>query len=244
MVGKRFILVTGASGGIGQAISYELAKQGYSLYLHYFKNREMIEEMIHDFSIQYPDGEFIPIEADLRIEDAVTELCHHIYQIDGIVHNCGIAINKLLTNMLPDEIHDLIALHLTSPILITKNLLHKMIHRKTGSILFVSSIWGQTGSSCETVYSAVKGGQISFAKALSKEVALSNIRVNVVAPGVIKTKMLDNLNDEDIEIVRDEIPFGRLGKPEEVAQAVNFLLSEQASYITGQVLAVNGGWYT
>ena len=145
--------------------------------------------------------------------------------------------------MLTEEINDLINLHLTSPILLTKNLLPKMIKNKYGQIVFVSSIWGVTGASCETVYSAVKGGQISFAKALSKEVAPSNIRVNIVAPGAIQTKMNDFLQAEEQETLRHEIPLERLGTPEEVANAVNFLLSDESSYITGQVLNVNGGWY-
>lgn len=240
---KKFILVTGASGGIGRAICNQLAKKGYSLYLHYNQNRVVVENMLGKLANLYPNLEFIPIQADLRTDTGVTKLCQEVYQIDGIIHNSGTSIRNVLTNMLPEEIHELISLHLSSPILITKNLLPKMIHRKKGSIVFISSIWGQTGASCETVYSAVKGGQISFAKALSKEVAPSNIRVNVVAPGAVNTNMMASFNEEDIELINDEIPIGRLGNPNEIASAVSFLISEEASYITGQVLAVNGGWY-
>lgn len=240
---KCFVLITGASGGIGQAIATKLAKNGFSLYLHYFKNQESIKTLLNKLVSLNPKSEFIPIQADLRTEAGCQKLCQEIYQIDGIVHNGGIAISKVLTSMLTEEINDLINLHLTSPILLTKNLLPKMIKNKYGQIVFVSSIWGVTGASCETVYSAVKGGQISFAKALSKEVAPSNIRVNIVAPGAIQTKMNDFLQAEEQETLRHEIPLERLGTPEEVANAVNFLLSDESSYITGQVLNVNGGWY-
>jgi len=240
---KRFILVTGASGGIGSAISTKLAQQGYSLYLHYHQNKEKITQMLKKLTKLYPNSEFIPIQADLRSEEGIIKLCHDIYQIDGMIHNSGITVQKLLTQMLPEEIETLISLHLYAPIMITKNLLPKLIQRKTGSVIFISSIWGQTGASCETVYSAVKGGQISFAKALSKEVAPSKIRVNVIAPGAIQTKMLANMSEEDLSIISDEVPMGRLGSPNDVANAVSFLLSKEASYITGQVLAVNGGWY-
>lgn len=240
---KSFVLITGASGGIGRAIAKKLAEKGQSLYLHYNKNNKSIEELMDELQNINPKGEFIPIQADVRSEEGCKHLTQQIYQLHGIVHNCGIAVSKVLTTMLPEEIHDLISVHLTAPIFITKNLLPKMIHQKSGAICFVSSIWGLTGASCETVYSAVKGGQISFAKALSKEVAPSGIRVNCVAPGAIQTDMLNNLNEEDLEIVKNEIPLERLGKPDEVADAVEYLLSDKASYITGQVISVNGGWY-
>jgi 3-oxoacyl-[acyl-carrier protein] reductase len=240
---KKFILITGASGGIGQAIAIKLAENGYSLYLHYNQNQEVIHQLLLKLVSIHPDGEFIPIGADLLTEEGCQKLCQEIYQIEGIIHNGGIAISKVLTLMLTEEINELIQLHLTAPIFISKLLLPKLIQQKSGKIVFVSSIWGVTGASCETVYSAVKGGQISFAKALSKEVAPSNIRVNIVAPGAIQTKMIANLDDEDIEFLRDEIPLARIGKPSEVANAVNFLLSDESSYITGQVLNVSGGWY-
>lgn len=243
MLEKSFVLITGASGGIGQSIAKKLAKNGYSLYLHYYTNLEAILDLMKELRELNKNGEYIPIQADLRTEEGCQQLTHEIYQIQAIVHNSGIAVNKVLTTMLTEEIHDLISLHLTAPILITRSLLPKLIRQKHGTICFVSSIWGLTGASCETVYSAVKGGQISFAKALSKEVAPSGIRVNCVAPGAIQTDMLNNLNEEDLEIVKNEIPLERLGKPDEVADAVEYLLSDKASYITGQVISVNGGWY-
>jgi 3-oxoacyl-[acyl-carrier protein] reductase len=243
MLEKSFVLITGASGGIGQSIAKKLAKNGHSLYLHYYTNLEAILDLMKELRELNKDGEYIPIQADLRTEEGCQQLTHEIYQIQAIVHNSGIAVNKVLTTMLTEEIHDLITLHLTAPILITRSLLPKLIRQKHGAICFVSSIWGLTGASCETVYSAVKGGQISFAKALSKEVAPSGIRVNCVAPGAIQTDMLNNLNEEDLEIIKNEIPLERLGKPDEVADAVEYLLSDKASYITGQVISVNGGWY-
>lgn len=241
---KKFILITGASGGIGQEIAYKLAGAGYSLYLHYNQNENSIQKLLKDLNEQYEDNEFIPIQADLLTSVGCTKLSHEIYQIDGIVHNSGLAISKLLTMMQADEINQLINLHLTAPIHITKNLLPKLLRNGNGNIVFISSIWGVTGGANETVYSAVKGGQIAFAKALSKEVAFNNIRVNVVAPGAIHTNMLSELSEDDRLLLEEEIPMGRLGTAKEVADCVEFLLSEKSSYVTGQVLNVNGGWYT
>ncbi|WAA13543.1 elongation factor P 5-aminopentanone reductase [Fervidibacillus halotolerans] len=240
---KRFILITGASGEIGGMIAQQLAKQGYSLYLHYNKNEQGMTDLLVKFKKLESNQEFIPIQADLTTTDGIGKLCSEIFQLHGLVHNSGIAISKMLIDMKEEEINRLISLHLTAPIQITKILLPKMIRNRNGNIVFISSIWGQTGASCETVYSAVKGGQISFAKALSKELASSGIRVNVVAPGAIDTKMLSNLTEDDKKELIDEIPIGKIGTPKDVAQAVTFLLSEQASYITGHVLNVNGGWY-
>ncbi|MCU9612039.1 SDR family oxidoreductase [Caldibacillus lycopersici] len=240
---KKFVLITGASGGIGGGIARHLALNGYSLYLHYYSNREAIEKLLEELTSVSNDNEYIPIQADLRTEEGITKLCQEIYQVDGIIHNSGTTVNNVLTNMQMTDIHNLISLHLTAPIVITKTLLPKLIQRKTGSIIFISSIWGQTGASCETVYSGVKGGQISFAKALSKEVALSNIRVNVVSPGAIKTNMMREYTEEELADIINEIPLGRLGTPKDIAEAVLYLLSEKSSYITGHVLSVNGGWY-
>ncbi len=240
---KEAILITGASGDIGQAIAKTLARAGYSLYLHYHKNKETIAGLIEEFETKNLGGEYIPIQADLRKKEDVMRLCQEIYQIDGIIHNSGVSVTKLLTQMIDEEIEELMAVHVTSPMLITKTLLPKIIRQKRGNIIFISSIWGQTGASCETVYSAAKGAQIAFAKALSKELAPSRIRVNCVAPGSIRTKMLNHLDENELEEIITDIPLGRLGTPEDVAQAVQFLLSENASYITGQVLGVNGGWY-
>jgi 3-oxoacyl-[acyl-carrier protein] reductase len=117
-----------------------------------------------------------------------------------------------------------------------------MVKKREGNIIVISSIWGIVGASCEVLYSMVKGGQNSFVKALAKELAPSNIRVNAIAPGAIKTRMLSNFTEEELKALEDEIPLGRLGNPNEVAQTVSFLASKNSSYITGQVISVNGGW--
>lgn len=240
---KQAVLITGASGAIGRAIARKLARAGYSLYLHYHQNEDSITELIAEFEREGYSGEYIPIKADLRKQNEALRLSQSVFQLHGIIHNCGISVNKLLTLMTDEEIQELLALHVTSPIMITKYLIPKLIKQKQGNIIFISSIWGQTGASCETVYSAAKGAQIAFVKALAKELAPSKIRVNCVAPGFIQSPINQNLAEEEIDELIAEIPLGRAGTPEDVAAAVHFLLSDAASYITGQVLGINGGWY-
>ncbi|EIJ81429.1 3-oxoacyl-[acyl-carrier-protein] reductase [Bacillus methanolicus PB1] len=239
---KKYALITGASGGIGRAIACKLAEEGYSLYLHYNRNKQSIIELLQE--LEGFQGEYIPIQADLSRPDGYRKIAENIFMIDAIIHNSGISQYGMLIDLDEKEAQELIQIHLTAPLLLTKELLPKMTAKKHGNIIVISSIWGQTGASCEVVYSTVKGAQISFVKALSKEVALSGIRVNAIAPGAIETAMLNNFSEEDLQAMKVDIPLGRFGTPKDVANSVSFLLSDKASYITGQVLSVNGGWYT
>lgn len=238
---KPFVLVTGASGGIGRAISLKLASNGYSLYLHYNKNKSAIEELLG--SLKEYEGEFIPVQADLSGKNGYETLAKQIFSLDGIVHNSGISQQGLFVDLDGEQLDKLINVHIYNPLMLTSKLLPKMLPKKKGNIVVISSIWGQAGASYEVAYSTVKGAQISFVKALSKELALSGIRVNGIAPGAIQTEMLSNYSEEELQLIREEIPLRRLGSPENIADAVHFLLSENASYITGQTIAVNGGWY-
>ncbi|MEH7882700.1 SDR family oxidoreductase [Bacillus sp. JJ1609] len=239
---KKFALITGASGGLGQAIALILAEAGFSLYLHYNKNEKGIQTVLEQ--LRKFGGEYIPIQADLASKTGYLDVARNVFSLDAIVHNAGNAVYGLLEELDEKEAEQLIQIHVTSPLLLTKLLIPKLVQKKSGSIVMVSSIWGQTGAACEVAYSMVKGAQISFAKALSKELAPSGIRVNAVAPGVISTPILSDFTADEIDAIADEIPAGRLGVPREVAESVEFLLSEKSSYITGQVLAVNGGWHT
>lgn len=240
-VRKKMALVTGASGGIGKAICRELAGQGYSLYLHYHANQQAISELLSE--LQPFGGEYIPIQADLASADGYKKLAGQIFGLDVIIHNSGAAPYGLFTDLTADELSSIIQLNVTAPFMLTKELLPKLL-AQGGSIIAISSIWGQTGAACEVVYSAAKGAQIAFVKALAKELALSGIRVNAIAPGAIDTAMLADFSADDLELLKQDIPMGKLGSAQNIADAVQFLLSEKASYITGQVLAVNGGWYT
>lgn len=238
---KKYALVTGASGGIGRAIALNLAKEGYNLYLHYNKNKQSIQQLLEELSVF--DGEYVPIQADLSSNSGYQKLVSHIFSIDVIIHNSGMGQYGLLVDLEEEEAQNLITTHVTSPLLMTKELLPKMLSKKSGNIIVVSSIWGQTGAACEVAYSTVKGAQISFVKALSKEVALNGIRVNGIAPGAIKTPMITTFSEQELETIAEDIPMGQLGKPEHIADTVSFLLSERSAYITGQIIAVNGGWY-
>ncbi|MFJ7751870.1 elongation factor P 5-aminopentanone reductase [Peribacillus muralis] len=241
-MGKRFALITGASGGIGREIAIKLAEENYSLYLHYNSNEDAIMELIEE--LKPHQVELIPIQADLSTPDGYKILAENIFALHAIVLNSGNSYYGLISDMDEKVVNEMIQLHVTSPFQLTKELLPKLMYQEQAAIVAVTSIWGQTGASCEVLYSMVKGGQNAFIKALSKEVSLNGIRVNAVAPGAISTSMLESFSADDLEIIKGDIPMGRMGNAKEVAEAVFYLLSDKSSYITGQILGVNGGWYT
>lgn len=239
---RKFALITGASGGIGAATAHTLARSGWNLYLHYNNNQTRIDSLVQE--LQTYDVEIIPIKSDLSLRKGVEVICNNIFQLDAMIYCSGTAPYGLLVDMEDTEIDQTIQLHVKSPIELSRNLLPKLTKNRDGQIVLISSIWGQTGAACEVLYSTVKGAQISFVKALSKETARSGVRVNCVAPGAIQTKMVQWMTEEELHSLEDDIPMGRLGLPEEVAETIEFLLSDKATYMTGQVLAINGGMYT
>lgn len=226
---------------MGQAISLKLAAEGYSLYLHYNRNEAGIRSLLEKLTPF--EGEFIPVKADLSSKEGYKQLADNVFALDAIIHNAGNSLYGLLEDIEEAAAEQLVQIHVTSPLMLTKRLLPKLLSKKSGGIVLISSIWGQAGAACEVAYSMVKGAQISFTKALAKELAPSGIRVNAVAPGAIATPMMEGFTEEEISVISEEIPAGRLGRPEEVADSVEFLLSDKSAYITGQVLAVNGGWH-
>jgi len=233
-------LVTGGTGGIGRAITEQLIEEGYTVYVHYNQNHSVFEE----WSEKYREAPVIPLQADLSNEQYVNQLVNEIVSpIDVLVVASGNASFGFIQDIPYDELQRLMMIHLTSPFVIIQRLLPKMIQRKKGSIIFISSIWGETGAALETAYSMVKGGQNALVKALAKEVAPSGIRVNAIAPGFIHTKMNNHLSPDELQAIEEEIPLGRGGEPEEIAKVVSFLAGEGSSYITGQILSVNGGWH-
>lgn len=238
----KVALITGASGGIGRAIAMKLAQEGYTLYLHYFQGEKAIHQLMID--IQQLGVTAYPVQADLADEAGPFQLIMQIKQpIDVIVHNSGTSFYALMTDMTEEQIKQMIQLHVTSPFIVTQKLLPQMIKKQSGRILFITSIWGLTGASCEVLYSLVKGGQNSFTKALAKEVAPSGITVNAIAPGAVDTNMMSGFTEGEQAELKEEIPMGRFADPSEIADAVSFLLSERAGYISGQILSVNGAWY-
>ncbi|MED0586413.1 elongation factor P 5-aminopentanone reductase [Bacillus subtilis] len=240
---NKTALITGASGGIGKSISETLAARGYNLLLHYNTNQNAAAKLAEKLSEMFGVNAEI-LQADLSAQDGADKLTSSIVQpIDAIVLNSGRSHFGLITDVDNATVQEMVQLHVASPYMLTRNLLPGMIRNKSGAIVAVSSIWGETGASCEVLYSMAKGAQHSFIKGLAKELAPSGIRVNAVAPGAVDTNMMNQFTAAEKEEIADEIPIGRLARPQEIADATAFLLSEKASYITGQILSVNGGWH-
>ncbi|CAN7424660.1 elongation factor P 5-aminopentanone reductase [Rossellomorea sp. LjRoot5] len=237
----KYALITGASGGIGSSTALTLAEEGWNLYLHYHSNEDAMKELVH--KVEALGVEVIPIQGNLANPEEVGNLVHSIFRLDAIVYCSGNSTWGLFQDHSEDDMDQMINLHVKSPLLLVQKLLPKLIDRK-GAIVMVSSIWGQIGAACEVVYSTVKGAQIAFVKSLSKELAISGVRVNAIAPGAVDTSMMDSFTDEDKNSIREEIPIGRFAQPGEIADSIQFLLSSRASYITGQTLSINGGWHT
>ena len=236
-------LITGASRGIGRATAELLARQGFAVAINYVQSQRAAEELAAALRAQGADAAAFQADvADLgQVEAMISAVEKRLGPVRVLVNNAGIAAQRLFTDITPEEWQHMLDVNLTGAFHLCQLALPGMIRRKAGRILTVSSMWGQTGGSCEVHYSAAKAGLIGLTKALAKEEGPSGITVNCVAPGVIDTDMMAAFTAEDKAALAEETPVGRLGSADEVAQLLVFLAGEGAGYITGQVFGVNGG---
>lgn len=234
----RNVVITGGSRGIGAAICEEFSKLFDRVFIIYKKNDDAAREIAEKTGA-------ILIKADISNEDDVLRAREEILaccqSVDVLINNAGISQIKLFSDITPIEWDRMFDVNMRGAFSLTRALLPEMIHKKSGKILNISSMWGRVGASCEVHYSASKAALIGFTKALAKELAPSGICVNCIAPGVIETEMNAFLSDEEKAELIAEIPLMRIGKPEDVAKAAVFLCSKDADYITGQVLGIDGG---
>ncbi|GHU85121.1 3-oxoacyl-ACP reductase [Clostridia bacterium] len=238
---KRVVLVTGASRGIGHAIAKRFCEAGDNVVINYNKTEKPAVELAQKF----PNSS-LAIRADVskfdQVETMVDLAQRNFGPINIVVNNAGVALWQLFTEADETEFDRLFSVNVKGVFNVCKATVPQMIKCKTGKIVNISSVWGLVGASCEVLYSASKAAVIGFSKALAKELGPSNITVNCVAPGIIDTDMNGKITKETVEKLKQNTPLARLGKTDEIADAVFFLASDSANYITGQVLGVDGGF--
>ncbi len=240
---NKVILITGATRGIGKQIAIKFAKEGYDIALNYRNDNDDLSNLKNE--IESNNVKCLAVQGDVsKFEDCqrfVKEVIDVYGKIDVLVNNAGITKDTLIMRMKKEDFTNVIDVNLTGTFNVTKNVITYMMKARTGRIINIASVVGVTGNAGQTNYAASKAGIIGFTKSLAKEVASRNILVNAVAPGFIQTDMTAVLKDEIKEDIANKIPLKRLGNSEDVANVVKFLASEESSYITGQVINVDGG---
>ena len=241
---KKVALVTGASRGIGRAVAARLARSGYAVGVNYHERKDKADELVAQLTAA--GCEAIAIQADVAVRAEVDAMVERVTDAFGpvtlLVNNAGVAGQALFQDVTDEMWERYFAVNLNGMRHTIQAVLPSMLHEKAGCIVNISSIWGQHGASCEVTYSCTKHAIIGLTRSLAMELAPSGIRVNCVAPGVIDTDMVKVLGDETLRDLAEQTPLGRLGTPEDVAAAVAFLASDEAGFITGQVLTADGGF--
>lgn len=234
----KTVWITGGSRGIGAATVRLFAAKGWQVAFTYLNSQSAANALAEETGA-------LAIRADgaesLQVNKACQTILDTFGHIDVLVNNAGIAAQRLLTDMTDEDWRQIMSVNLDSVFYCCRAAIPHMVQRKSGSIVNLSSIWGITGASCEAAYSASKAGIIGLTKALAKELGLSGIRVNCVAPGVISTEMNANLNAETLAALKEETPLNAIGVPEDIAQSICFLAEDSSKFITGQVISPNGG---
>ena len=235
-------LVTGSSRGIGKAIAFALAKAGCNIILNCSKSSDELVKTQNELKdMGYFSFSYLADVSDFEQCKEMFDKIYSLYSnIDILVNNAGISYVGLFTDSTPEDWKNVLDKNINSVLNCTYFTVPKMVQKKSGSIINISSIWGDRGASCEAVYSASKGAVNSFTKAMAKELGPSKIRVNAISAGVIETKMIDFLSSEEKEVLSDEIALMRFGKPEEIAQVALMLADERSEFLTGQVITVDG----
>ena len=240
----KVVLVTGSSRGIGKAIAQKFADNGYSVAINYVKSDEAAESFCKKLINQGVNAKAYKADVSDKksVLNMITQIEKDLGKIDVLVNNAGIAKQLMFQDITDEYLKRIFEVNVFGAVYCSQAVLSNMLHNKKGSIINISSIWGLRGASCEVAYSSTKSALIGLTRSLAKELAPSNIRVNCVAPGVIDTDMLKPLGEETIAEVRDEIPMGRLGSPQDIAEAVFYFASDISSYATGQVLTLDGAF--
>lgn len=240
---SKTILVTGGSRGIGAAVCERFAQEGWKVAVNYNRSKEQAEALAKQLVACGCDA--CAVRADVsdraQVEQMVKDVMGRFGKINVLVNNAGIAQQKLFSDITDSDWNNMFDVNVKGMYYCCQAVLPGMIHSKSGAIINVSSMWGITGASCEVHYSAAKAAVIGFTKALAKEVGLSGIRVNCVAPGVVATDMNQNLTQQTLDELKEETPLGLIGTPEDIANSIWFLAGEESRFITGQVISPNGG---
>lgn len=238
VIKMKNVLITGGTRGIGEALVKTFSVAGYRVMLNYIKSDDKAYKLKDEYDA-------VLLKYDITKEDNINKMCDFITSeyggIDVLINNAGVSLIKMLQDTESEDYDFIFNTNMKSAYMLTRKTVPYMINKKSGKIINISSMWGIRGASCETVYSASKAAIIGFTKALSKELGPSNINVNCIAPGVILTDMNKSLDKETLDGLKEETPLERLGTPLDIAKTALFLASEDSSFITGQVICVDGG---